>query len=320
MMSIAITGIGSYLPRRTLTNAELPPFDEPISTDEIQRIGVRTRGWADDSEGIAEMAAAAGQRALARAGVAPDSIDLVILSNWTARRYIPEHAPRLLHLLGMTKACGWDISCACAGFLYGLGMAHGLLQNPRWSRALVVASEHTSRRGRPGSKAKLILADAAGAVVLERRDGTVGRLLDYELATFGEHHGIMEIGPEGWVRTHIKQQELNRLAGETMTTVARRLLERSGISLDQVDWIIPHSGTAGVQASAARALGASPDKILTNFSDVGNVSSASIPVALDAFVRSGKVRPGDLVLSAAVGTGWYGAAALYTVGEGAGGG
>jgi 3-oxoacyl-[acyl-carrier-protein] synthase-3 len=296
-----------------LTNAELPPFDEPISEEEMDRIGVHRRGWADDSEGIAEMAAAAGRAALERARLSPESLDLVILSNWTGRRYIPEHAPRLLQLLGATRAVGWDVCCACAGFLYALGTAHSFLQNPRWSRVLVVASEHTSRRGRPGSKAKLILADAAGAFVLERKSGAVGRLVDYELATLGEHHGIMDISPEGWVRTHIKQRELNELAAGTMTAVARRLLERNAISLDQVDCIIPHSGTAGVQASVAHALGAPPERILTNFSEVGNVSSASIPVAIDAFVRAGKIRPGDLILSAAVGTGWYAAAALYTL-------
>ena len=311
MERVAITGFGSYLPRRMLDNAELPPFDEPISADEIARIGVLRRGWADDSEGIAEMAAAAGQRALARAGLGSDDIDLVILANWTKRRYIPEHAPRLLHLLGAKRAFGWDVSCACAGFLYGLGIAHGFLQNPRFSRALVVASEHTSQRGRPGSKAKLILADAAGAFVLERKPETTGCLIDFELATHGEHHGIMNISEEGWVRTLIKQRELNELAGGSMCDVARRVLERNGVSLEEVDWVVPHSGTAGVQATVARGLGVRPDKILSNFATVGNVSSASIPVAIDEYVSAGKIRPGDLVLSAAVGTGWYAAAALY---------
>lgn len=316
MDTIAITGFGSYLPRRMLTNAELPPFDAPIAAAEMDRVGVHRRGWADDSEGIAEMAAAAGLRALERAGVEPESIDFVILSNWTARRYIPEHAPRLLGLLGAENAFGWDISCACAGFLYGLGVAHGFLQNPRWSRALVVASEYTSRRGRPGSKAKLILGDAAGAFVLERRQGTPGRLIDFELATHGDQHDIMDISPEGWVRTHIRQKELNTLAGATMSAVARRVLDRSGVTLDDVTWIIPHSGTAGVQATVARELGAPPEKILANFSTIGNVSSASIPTVVDEFVRAGVIRPGDLILSAAVGTGWYAAAALYSVGEG----
>ena len=314
MERVAITGFGSYLPQRMLDNEELPPFDDPITADEVTRIGVFRRGWADDSEGIVEMAAAASKRALDRAGVAADDLDLVILANWTERRYIPEHSPRLLHLLGARRAFGWDVSCACAGFLYGLGIAHGFLQNRRFSRALVVASERTSRRGRPGSKAKLILADAAGAFVLERKEGTSGRLVDFELATRGEHHGIMNISEEGWVRTVIKQRELNELAADSMCAVAQRVLTRNGVSLDRVDWVVPHSGTAGVQATVARSLGVRPSKILSNFATVGNVSSASIPTAIDEYVRAGTIKPGDLVLSAAVGTGWYAAAALYSVG------
>lgn len=313
MLPVAITGFGSYLPRRMMDNASLPSLDSPVTEEEIRRIGVYRRGWADESEGIAEMAAAAGQRALERAGVDPADLDIVILANWTERRYIPEHAPRLIRLLGARKAFGWDVCCACAGFLYGLGMAHGFLQNPRFGRALVVAAEHTSRRARPGSKGTLILADAAGAFVLEKRPHATGRLIDYELATDGDHHEIMSISEEGWVRTHIDQRELNHLAGESMFGVASRLLERNGITLKDVTRVIPHSGTAGVQAAVARRFGVPQEKILTNFASVGNVSSASIPTAVDTFVASGDVRPGDVILSMAVGTGWYAAAALYSV-------
>jgi 3-oxoacyl-[acyl-carrier-protein] synthase-3 len=313
MEPVAITGVGSYLPKNLVENADLPPFDAPISQEEMDRVGVFRRGWADDSEGIAEMAAAAGARALERAGVPADAIDLVILANWTGRRYIPEWSPKLLHLLGAKKAFGWDVCCACAGFLYGLGTAHGFLQNPRFERALVVAAEYTSRRGRPGSKAKLILGDAAGAFVLERGTKGTGRLIDFELATHGEYHDIMSISEEGWVRTHIEQRELNTLAGNSMCGVAHRLLDRAGVSLDSLTWVVPHSGTAGVQATVARELGVPPEKILTNFASIGNVSSASIPAAIDEFARAGKIRPGDLILSTAVGTGWYAAAALYTV-------
>lgn len=313
MQPVAITGFGSYLPKRMLDNASLPPLDTPVSEEEIRRIGVYRRGWADESEGVAEMGAFAARRALERASVDPATLDLVILANWTQRRYIPEHAPKLLQLLGARKAFGWDVCCACAGFLYGLGMAHGFLQNPRFSRALVVASEHTSRRARPGSKGTLILADAAGAFVLEKRPHETGRLVDYELATDGDHHHIMSISEEGWVRTHIEQRELNQLAGGSMFAVASRLLDRNGMSTRDVAWVIPHSGTAGVQAAVAKKFGLPPEKILTNFESVGNVSSASIPTALDAFVESGRVRPGDMILSMAVGTGWYAAAALYSI-------
>ena len=312
MEHIAITGSGSYIPRSIVSNADLPPLDKPMTADELARIGVHSRAWSDDSETIAYMAATAGARALEQARVRPEDLDFVILANWTARRYIPEHAPDLLQRLGARRAFGWDVSCACAGFLYGLGIAHGLLQNPRFSKALVVASEHSSRRGRPGSKAKVILGDASGAFVLERRSDTQGRLLDYELTTDGANHGIMSVNDDGWVRTHIEQRQLNELAGTSMCSVARTLLDRNGLRIEDIDWIIPHSGTAGVQATVVRMLGAPVDRILANFDRIGNVSSASIPTVLDEAVRSGKVRSGDRILSVAVGTGWYAAGALYT--------
>ena len=313
MNEVAITGFGSYLPRLMHTNETLPPLDTPLDAQEIARIGVYRRGWAGDGEGIAEMAAIAAQRALERAGMEAQTLDLIILANWTQRRYIPEFAPRLKQLLGARRAFAYDVCCACAGFIYGLGMAHSFLQNPRYARALVVASETTAQRARPGSKAMLILGDAAGAFVLERAAGHGGRLIDYELATDGEHHAIMDISPQGYVRTHIPQRELNALASRSIAGVVEHLLVRNRLTLAEIDWIVPHSGTAGVQAMIAQTLAVPREKILTNFATIGNVSSASIPTVLDEFVAAGRIRPGDLILSAAVGTGWYAAAMLYTV-------
>jgi 3-oxoacyl-[acyl-carrier-protein] synthase-3 len=317
---VRITGVGSYLPALMHTNETLPPLDAPISTADIERIGVFRRGWASDGEGVAEMAAMAAERALARAEIGAEALDLVILANWTARRYLPEFAPRLKTLLGANRAFAHDLGCACAGFLYGIGIASEFLRNPRFERALVVASETTSRRARPGSRGTLILGDAAGAFVLERatrgaeRDGGAGRLLDYELASDGEHHGIMHINDSGWVETHVAQREVCALAARSIGQVSARLLARNRMRLSDVTWIVPHSGTAGVQAAILRELDVPASRVLTNYASVGNVSSASIPVALDHFASHATIRPGDLVLSAAVGGGWYAAAALYTVG------
>ncbi|MHB8874938.1 MAG: ketoacyl-ACP synthase III [Myxococcaceae bacterium] len=313
MDPIAITGFGSYLPKLMHTNQTLPPLDEPLTADELQRIGVFRRGWARDGEGIAEMAAAAGRRALERANLRPEELDLIVLANWTQRRYIPEFAPKLKNLLGAPKAIAYDVCCACAGFIYGLGMAHSFLQNPRFKKALVVASETTSQRARPGSKGTVILGDAAGSFVLERGVEGRGQLLDYELSTDGDQHHIMDVSPEGWVRTHITQKELNALAGKNFAMVIGTLLKRNHLTLGDVAWIIPHSGTAGVQAMVQKTLEAPPEKILTNYAQIGNVSSASIPAALDQFVEEGKVKRGDLIISAAVGTGWYSAGMLYRV-------
>jgi 3-oxoacyl-[acyl-carrier-protein] synthase-3 len=264
------------------------------------------------------MALAAAQRALDRAGLRADALDVVLVANWTQRRFLPEFAPKLKRLLGASNAFAHDLGCACAGFLYGLGTASEFLRNPRYRRALVVASETTSRRARPGSRGTLILGDGAGAFVLERAnddDGQhSGRLIDYELASDGEHHGIMEINAAGWVQTHLPQRELCALAARSIADVCKRLLVRNGLTLADIAWLVPHSGTAGVQAAIARTLELPDARILTNYAEVGNVSSASIPVALDHFVAQGRVRPGELVLSAAVGGGWYAAAALYTIG------
>ena len=316
---VRITGFASYLPVLMHDNATLPALDEPIEPAELARLGVNRRGWARDGESVSEMAVLAGRRALERAQVAAGDLDLVILANWTQRRYLPEFAPTVKHQLGAGRAFAHDLGCACAGFLYGLGTASEFLRNPRYQRALVIASEQTSQRARPGSRGTLILGDAAGAFVLERaaldEPGRGGRLIDYELASDGEHAAIMEISSEGWVRTFIQQRELCALAARSILDVSQRMLARNQLTLADVRWIVPHSGTAGVQAAIARTLEVAPDRILTNYGDVGNVSSASIPVALAHYVAAGTVRPGDLVLSAAVGGGWYAAAALYTVGE-----
>jgi len=314
---VRITGLGSYLPALMHDNATLPPLDEPIAPGDLDRIGVDRRGWAGTQEGVAEMAVFAARRALARAGADAADLDVVILTNWTQRRYLPDFAPTVARLLGARRAFAHDLGCACAGFLYGVGIASELLRNPRYRRAVVVASEQTSRRARPGSRGTLILGDGAGAFVLERAagDGSGGRLIDYELACDGEYAGIMEITDAGWIDTRIAQRELCELAARSIAEVSRRLLARNQRTLTDVTWVIPHSGTAGVQAAIVRALALPAERILTNYASVGNVSSASIPVALDHFIAQGRVRPGDVVLSAAVGGGWYAAAALYTIGE-----
>ena len=313
--AISIRGMGSYIPRLVHDNDSLPPLDKPVSAEALAHIGVQRRGWASEAETPAMMGAAAAREALARAGISElESIDLIIVANWTQRRYIPEWAPALQQQLGARRAFAFDISGACTGFVNGCGIARQFLRDARYRRALVVAAETTAARARPGSKGTLILGDAAGAFVLEAGEAAGGRLLDCEMRSYGEHHGIMDTTPEGgWVRTHIPQRELNQLAARTMAEVCASVLERNGLGLDDIDWLVPHSGTRGVQAKVQATLGMDPDKILTNYAEVGNVSSASIPVALDHFMREGRVQPGDLVLSPAVGTGWYGAAMLLRV-------
>jgi 3-oxoacyl-[acyl-carrier-protein] synthase-3 len=308
--AINIRSVGSYLPKRMPTNSELPPLDSPVSEADIARLGVRCRGQAGEGEGIAEMATAAAEQALTRAGLTARDIDLIVLANWTQRRMIPEFAPRVQALLGADRAFAFDVSTACAGFVYGVGIASSFLQTGRHQRALVIAAETTSQRARPNSRATLVFGDGAGAMVLERGPPVGPRVEDWELLTDGRYHWAMEVDANGWVKTHIPQRELIGLATESFRKASAAVLERNGLTMDDVDWIVPHSGTAGVQAALVDALQVPESKVLTNFDRIGNTSSAAIPLALDNFLASGHIKPGQRVLSPTTGTGWYAAAML----------
>ena len=308
-----MTGLGTYLPERLVTNRELPALEPPHTLADMDKVGVRARGIASEQEDVLFMAVRAAERALAQAQVSAQSLDFLILANWTERRYVPDFAPRVQHALGAQRAFAFDVGCACAGFLYGLTIAHGYLQNSRYRCGLVLASDRSTRKLRPRSRATLVFGDAAAAMVVEKDAGRGGRLIDYELRTDGSQHGIMDIDADGYLNPKIKQRELNQLAGRSLAAVSRTLLERNELTLDDVDWFLPHSGTAGVQAMLAEHLGAPPEKTLNNLADVGNVTTASIPISLDHFVKRGLMKPGQRVLSAAVGLGWQYCAVLYTL-------
>ena len=308
-----MTGLGTYLPERLVTNPELPALEPPHSLTDMDKVGVRARGIASDQEDVLFMAVRAAERALAQADVSAQSLDFLILANWTERRYVPDFAPRVQQALGAQRAFAFDVGCACAGFLYGLTIAHGYLQNPRYRCGLVLASDRSTRRLRPRSRATLVFGDAAAAMVVEKDAGRGGRLIDYELRTDGSQLGIKDIDADGYLNPKTKQRELNQLAGRSLAAVSRTLLERNKLTLDDVDWLLPHSGTAGVQAMLAEHLGAPPEKTLNNLADVGNVTTASIPISLDHFVKRGLMKPGQRVLSAAVGLGWQYCAVLYTL-------
>lgn len=315
MQPVTITGTGTYLPRRMLDNADLPALDRPPTEDEVRKLGVVRRGWAGDGESIPEMAAAASRQALERAGLDAAELDFIVLANWTQRRLLPDFAPKVQALLGAHRAFAFDVATACAGFAFAVDVGRHFLQNPRFRRGLVVASETTSWRARPHSKATLVFGDAAGAWVLER-DGARGHaLIDVELGTDGRYHDAMEMNADGHTVTHIPQKELQALATRSFQEATSAVLGRQGLTLDDVDYVVPHSGTAGIQALLLRVLDLPAERVLTNFPTIGNVSSAAIPSALDAFVADGTLQPGHLILSPTTGSGWYAAALLYRLGE-----
>lgn len=310
MLDVRITGLATYLPRKSVDNASLPPLDPPLSKEQLDAFGIFSRTRADDEETVLYMAEQACRDALRQAALEPSAIDFILLANWSERRYVPDVAPTLQHALQARRAFAIDLCGACCGFLYGVATGCGFLQNPRYRRGLIVASDRSSRRMRPGTRSTLVFGDAAAAAVLETGTKHGYRVADYELRTDGGHHGIMEVDADAYLQPHIRQRDLNPLAGRTMAEVARALMERNGYTLDDIDHIVPHSGTAGVQQQLLEALGVPKHKVLTNLPSIGNVTTASIPCSLKAFIDAGEIRAGSRVLTVAVGLGWHSVGAL----------
>jgi 3-oxoacyl-[acyl-carrier-protein] synthase-3 len=309
MLDLRILSLGTYLPLRVLDNAALVRSFPELGERDLERVGVMSRGEASDDEDVPEMALRAARRALERADTSAESLDFLLLVNWSERRYVPDVAPRVQQLLGAQKAFALDLGCACAGFIYALSVAHGYLQNPRFRRGLVVASDHSRRRVRPGSRAALLFGDGAAAAVVASDVQRGFRLVDYELGTDGSRQ-IMDVDADGYLVTHVRQREVNELAVASLLRAGRALLARQRLTFADVDYIVPHSGTAGIQSMLAEALSLPREKILTNLPSVGNVTAASIPTALDHFVQAGTLRAGQRVLTLAVGVGWHFVAGL----------
>jgi 3-oxoacyl-[acyl-carrier-protein] synthase-3 len=279
----------------------------------MDAIGVLSRGHASENESVETMGALAAKRALVEAGVEPLNLDFLIFVSWTTRRFVPDAAPRLQNSLGAINAMAFDICCACCGFIQALSIAHGYLQHPRFKTGLIVAADRSASRMRPGTRATLIFGDAAAAAVVQSGPVSGIRLVDYEIRTDGSKNDIMEVDGDGFLLPHIRQRELNALAGASMTTVCNSVLQRNARTLDSIDWVVPHSGSAGVQGMLRQHLGVPADRVLTTLPFQGNLAAASIPCALRHFLNQGPLHSGNSVLATAVGLGWQYSAMLLEI-------
>jgi len=300
---LRFTGLGHYYPRTLVRNeGTVTVGGREYGPEVAEQLGVRSRHEAAEDETVDYMAEQAARAALAKAGREPDEIDLVVLANWTDRQWIPEIAPQVAARLGADRALAFDVCGACTGFVHGVQIAASLLSaQPTWRRAVVVAADRFSRRARPGTRGQLIFGDAAGAVVLERDPAQPPGLRHSTLHCDAAQADAVA-ARDGWLRP---RPELIDLAIGSSLKVAELLLERAEIKVADVDWLVPHPGNNAIHAGVRDGLDLPAEKFLTNFADRGNTGCASIPIALSEFSADGVVAPGDLILSTAVGSGWY---------------
>jgi 3-oxoacyl-[acyl-carrier-protein] synthase III len=306
---IGITGLGTHVPERILTNHELAQLVD--TTDEwiIERTGIRERRIAKKEEALTDIARPAARAALADAGVEAGEIDLLICATVTPDMMFPTSSALLADELGMPKAAAYDLLAGCTGFVYALAQAYGMLASGLAKRALVVGGDVLSKILDWEDRSTLVLfGDGAGAVVLERVDD--GGFLGFELGADGgggEHLWLPGSGsrvfedPEKYVK--MNGPEVFKFATRVLVSSAAAVLAECGRSVDEVDVYVPHQANIRIIDHASRKLGIPSDRVIVNVDRYGNTSSGSIPLALADAEADGRLRPGSLVLMTGMGAG-----------------
>jgi 3-oxoacyl-[acyl-carrier-protein] synthase-3 len=310
----AIVGTGHYVPERVLTNEDLMRWMDTSDEWITARTGVKERRLAAEDENAGTMALAASRLALADAGITAADLDLIIVCTVTPEAALPSTACLLQHRLGIasTGIPAFDLSAACSGFLYGLATAHAHMQVGRLNHVLLVGVDLVSRLTDYTSRSTSILfGDGAGAVVLRRTEGGERGVLYTKLCADGSGHVLIHAtgpwgtGPGGGTAGFMKMDgpKVYKLAVTRMGEAIEDALKACGLSVAEVDMLIPHQANRRIIDSVAHKLGLGADRVFINIDRVGNTSAASIPIAYDQCRRAGRIQPNDLVVMAAFGAG-----------------
>ena len=316
-----ITGTGSHLPPRRLSNADMTALlgARGIETSDewiVERTGIRARHFADEGVNCSDLALHAARAALASAGRSADDVDLIIVATSTPDMVFPSTACILQHKLGVSGCAAFDLQAVCSGFVYALSVADAMVRAGSVRCALVIGAEIFSRILDFNDRTTCVLfGDGAGAVVLEA--SAEPGILATELHADGRHVGILCVpgtvsGGQVLGDPLLKMDgpAVFKLAVSVLDSAARAVLARAGRTEADVDWLIPHQANIRIMHSTARKLKLPLDRLVATVDEHGNTSAASVPLARDVAVRSGRVKRGDTVLLEGVGGGFTWGAVL----------
>ena len=313
MIRSVVQGCGSYLPEQVVTNADLAKKMDTSDEWIQQRTGIRQRHIAADGELTSHLAIKASERALAHAGLKASDLDLIVLATATPDETFPATATRVQAELGMTRGAAFDVQAVCAGFVYGLSVADSLIKNGLASTALVIGAETFSRILDWNDRGTCVLfGDGAGAVVLRAEKGkgtTADRgVLANALHSDGRQHDILYVdgGPSSTRTTgflRMEGKEVFKHAVVNMAAVVGEVLAKAGFETKDIDWLVPHQANKRIIDSTGRKLGLPPERVVVTVDRHANTSAASIPLALDAAVKDGRIKKGDLLLLEGIGGG-----------------
>jgi 3-oxoacyl-[acyl-carrier-protein] synthase III len=306
---IGITGLGTHVPERVYTNADLERFVD--TTDEwiVERTGIRERRFAEKDEALTDIALPAAQEALEKAGVEGKDIDLLIVATVTPDMMFPTSSALLADSLGSSEAGAYDLLAGCTGFMYGIAQAYGMLASGLSKRALVVGGDVLSKILDWEDRSTLVLfGDGAGAVVMERVGE--GGFLGFELGADGG--GGENLWLPGSGSRHFEEpgsfvkmngREVFKFATRVLVSSAEKILAECGKTIADVDVYVPHQANKRIIDYAAGKLGIPEEKVVVNVDRYGNTSSGSIPLALADAAADGRLREGELVLMTGMGAG-----------------
>jgi 3-oxoacyl-[acyl-carrier-protein] synthase-3 len=318
-----ILGTGRYVPAKVLSNAELEKIVDTSDAWIAERTGIRERRIAREGESTSDMATAAGRAALEAAGLSPSDLDMIIVATVTGDSPMPATAVNVQTKLGITNIPAFDLSAACAGFLYGLSIADQFIRTGQMRRVLLVGVELLSRVLNWRDRTTCVLfGDGAGAVVLgpapsasasgEKPRGVVST----KLFTDGSLASALLI-PGGGSQLPLTHQRLDealdkvqmvgrdvfKVAVKNLTSASKEAIDAAGLTTNDIDWVVAHQANMRILTQVAGRLDIPLERFVINIERYGNTSSASVPIALDEAVRDGRIKPGQTVLMCALGAG-----------------
>lgn len=313
---VGIAGIGSYVPEKVITNEDLSKLVDTSDEWIVQRTGIRERRIVDDNTSTSDIATIAARRALQDGEILPEEIDLILVATVTPDMAFPSTACIVQKNIGAVNAAAFDISVGCAGFIYGLSIGVSFIKSGAYKKVLIIGAETLSKIVNWQDRSTCILfGDGAGACILERCEDGFG-FLAFDLGADGTGGDLLTM-PAGGSRLpasfetvsnnlhtiKMDGQEVFKFAVRIIEKTSVNLLNKANIALDEIDYLVPHQANIRIIEAASKKLKLSGDKVYVNLDRYGNMSSASIPVALDEAYKNSLLNKGDMVLLVAFGAG-----------------
>lgn len=320
MIYARITGTGSFLPERILTNQDLERMVDTSDSWIRERTGIEQRHIAETGQLTSDLAEPAARAALAAAGRRPDEVDLLIVATTTPDRVFPSTACLLQQKLGIHGSPAFDIQAVCTGFVYALSVAEKFIKTGAARCALVIGAETLSRIVNWNDRSTCVLfADGAGAVVLE--PSAEAGILSTHIHADGAYESLLttvkpppDATPEsladGTAFIEMRGNEVFKMAVNTLGRIVDETLDAAGLSYADIDWLVPHQANIRIIQATARKLGLPMERVVVTVNRHGNTSAASVPLALDTAVRDGRIQRGDMLLLEAFGGGFTWGSAL----------